>query len=74
MSSQNIPVRRECTAPGKACYQVWRTNFEIDEKYVPIKAIGKGGERWEAAGWRYKARTTELTRLLPWFSCFPTDC
>ena len=44
MSAQNIPVRRECSAPGKACYQVWRTNFEIDEKYAPIKAIGKGGE------------------------------
>lgn len=28
--------------PGKSCYQVWRTNFEIDEKYQPIKAIGKG--------------------------------
>lgn len=28
--------------PGKACYQVWRTNFEIDTKYQPIKAIGKG--------------------------------
>lgn len=28
--------------PGKACYQVWRTNFEIDQKYGPIKAIGKG--------------------------------
>jgi mitogen-activated protein kinase 1/3 len=28
--------------PGKACYQVWRTNFEIDEKYQPIKAVGKG--------------------------------
>lgn len=28
--------------PGKACYQVWRTNFEIDQKYAPIKAIGKG--------------------------------
>ena len=42
MSSQNIPVQRESTVPGKACYQVWRTNFEIDEKYSPIKAIGKG--------------------------------
>lgn len=21
---------------------MWRTNFEIDQKYVPIKAIGKG--------------------------------
>ena len=28
--------------PGKACYQVWRTNFEIDERYQPIKAVGKG--------------------------------
>ena len=28
--------------PGKTCYQVWRTNFEIDEKYQPIKAVGKG--------------------------------
>ncbi len=28
--------------PGKALYQVWRTNFEIDTKYQPIKAIGKG--------------------------------
>lgn len=28
--------------PGKSCYQVWRTNFEIDAKYQPIKAIGKG--------------------------------
>ncbi|KAL4448281.1 hypothetical protein ABPG75_005500 [Micractinium tetrahymenae] len=42
MSSQNIPVQKECSVPGKACYQVWRTNFEIDQKYVPIKAIGKG--------------------------------
>jgi serine/threonine protein kinase len=24
------------------CTQLWRTNFEIDEAYTPIKAIGKG--------------------------------
>lgn len=42
MSSQNIPVQKECNVPGKTCYQVWRTNFEIDQKYAPIKAIGKG--------------------------------
>ena len=41
-SSQNIPVPKECSVPGKACYQVWRTNFEIDERYQPIKAVGKG--------------------------------
>ena len=28
--------------PGKACWVLWRTNFEIDQHYQPIKAIGKG--------------------------------
>lgn len=27
---------------GKHCYVLWRTNFEIDQHYQPIKAIGKG--------------------------------
>lgn len=40
--SSNIPIRKECNVPGKACWELWRTNFEIDTKYVPIKAIGKG--------------------------------
>ena len=42
MSSANIPVQKECPVPGKARYQVWRTDFEIDDKYEPIKAVGKG--------------------------------
>lgn len=41
-SSSNIPVRKECNIPGKACYTVWSSTFEIDDKYQPIKAIGKG--------------------------------
>mmetsp|Transcript_27218 Transcript_27218/g.69933 ORF Transcript_27218/g.69933 Transcript_27218/m.69933 type:complete len:366 (-) Transcript_27218:67-1164(-) len=41
-SSSNVPVKKDCAIPGKACYAIWRTNFEIDEKYTPIKAIGKG--------------------------------
>jgi serine/threonine protein kinase len=41
-SSSNIPVRKDCSIPGKACWVLWRTQFEIDEKYQPIKAIGKG--------------------------------
>jgi serine/threonine protein kinase len=41
-SSQNVPVQKDCKVPGKTAWLVWRTNFEIDEKYVPIKAIGKG--------------------------------
>jgi serine/threonine protein kinase len=38
----NVPVKKECTVPGKSCYTVWRTNFEVDDRYVPIKAVGKG--------------------------------
>ena len=40
--SSNVPQRKECTVPGKACWVLWRTNFEIDQHYQPIKAIGKG--------------------------------
>lgn len=40
--SQNVPVPEECRVPGKARYQIWRTSFEIDDAYAPIKAIGKG--------------------------------
>ena len=28
--------------PGKQCYMIWKSLFEIDKKYVPIKPIGKG--------------------------------
>ena len=38
----DLPVRKDCSVPGKVLYVLWRTNFEIDEKYLPIKAIGKG--------------------------------
>jgi len=44
MSSSNdkVPVRRPGGRPGKQCYMIWRSLFEIDMKYVPIKPIGKG--------------------------------
>ena len=42
MSGSNVAVQKECTVPGKIRFQVWRTDFEIDEKYEPIKAVGKG--------------------------------
>jgi mitogen-activated protein kinase 1/3 len=35
-------VRQECTIPGRARWVLWRTTFDIDDKYTPIKAIGKG--------------------------------
>jgi serine/threonine protein kinase len=41
-SSSNVPVQKDCDIPGKSCWVLWRTTFEIDEKYQPIKAIGKG--------------------------------
>jgi mitogen-activated protein kinase 1/3 len=41
-SGSNLPVKKECNIPGKTCWVIWRSNFEIDEKYQPIKAIGKG--------------------------------
>ena len=28
--------------PGKQCWMIWRSLFEIDKKYTPIKPIGKG--------------------------------
>ncbi len=44
MSSKtdNLPVKKECSIPGKQAYSIWGTLFELDERYVPIKAIGKG--------------------------------
>jgi serine/threonine protein kinase len=42
MSAANLPVQKECCVPGKARYQMWRTDFEIDDKYEPIKAVGRG--------------------------------
>lgn len=41
-TSSNIPVKKECDVPGKSAYTIWRTHFEIDDRYTPIKAIGKG--------------------------------
>jgi serine/threonine protein kinase len=42
MSASNVPVPKECSVAGKKAYSVWRTTFEVDERYEPIKAIGKG--------------------------------
>ena len=41
-SKSSLPVRRECNVPGKHLWEVWKTPFLIDERYTPIKAIGKG--------------------------------
>lgn len=40
--THNLPVRKECSIAGKQAYTIWGTLFELDDKYVPIKAIGKG--------------------------------
>ena len=41
-STGNLPAKRECNIPGKHAWVLWNTPFEIDQRYVPIKAIGKG--------------------------------
>ena len=33
----NAPVRLEPKTPGKNRWHIWNTEFEMDEKYVPIK-------------------------------------
>lgn len=42
MSSSSIPVRMPCSVPGKACYVVWKNQFLIDDRYQPIRALGRG--------------------------------
>lgn len=37
-----VDVPEGTCPPGKHHYMLWRTVFEIDTKYVPIKPIGKG--------------------------------
>ena len=41
-SNSNIPVKKEGGHPGKSIWLLWRTLFEIDNHYTPIKPIGKG--------------------------------
>ncbi|XRB21136.1 mitogen-activated protein kinase [Pseudoscourfieldia marina] len=42
VSNSNIPVKKEGGHPGKSIWLLWRTLFEIDNHYTPIKPIGKG--------------------------------
>lgn len=42
MSSSSIPVRMPCSVPGKACYVVWKNQFLIDDRYQPLRALGRG--------------------------------
>mmetsp|Transcript_36651 Transcript_36651/g.90501 ORF Transcript_36651/g.90501 Transcript_36651/m.90501 type:complete len:386 (+) Transcript_36651:191-1348(+) len=41
-NGDKAPVRKPGGRPGKHCYMLWRSLFEIDVKYIPIKPIGKG--------------------------------
>ena len=40
--NSSIPVRMPCNIPGKACFVVWKTQFLIDDKYSPLRALGRG--------------------------------
>ncbi len=40
--NSSTPVRMPCNIPGKACYVVWKTQFLVDDRYQPIRALGRG--------------------------------
>jgi mitogen-activated protein kinase 1/3 len=40
--ASRVEVREGTCPPGKHHYMLWRSLFEIDTKYIPIKPIGKG--------------------------------
>eukprot|EP00250_Pteridium_aquilinum_P024753 c29552_g1_i1 orf=2-469(-) len=42
MSCSKVDASNGVCPPGKHHYMVWRSLFEIDTRYIPIKAIGKG--------------------------------
>eukprot|EP00899_Mesostigma_viride_P000912 jgi/Mesvir1/10821/Mv07749-RA.1 len=50
----DVPIFKEGGRPGKHIFVLWRTTFEIDTRYVPIKPVGKG-----AYGVVCSARDTE---------------
>lgn len=33
----SLPIALECKHPGKTRWRIWSTEFEIDDRYVPIK-------------------------------------
>mmetsp|Transcript_19953 Transcript_19953/g.43666 ORF Transcript_19953/g.43666 Transcript_19953/m.43666 type:complete len:378 (-) Transcript_19953:354-1487(-) len=41
-SSSSVPIKKAGAKKGKHNFLLWKNLFEIDLKYVPIKAIGKG--------------------------------
>jgi len=41
-SSSNVPIKKDGAKKGKHNFLLWKNLFELDLKYVPIKAIGKG--------------------------------
>lgn len=42
INGSNVPEKKACRVDGKCSYSIWKQTFEIDEKYVPIKGVGKG--------------------------------
>jgi hypothetical protein len=45
-STSNVPVKQECLIPGKDLWVLWRTNFEIDQHYIPIKVRPALNKAW----------------------------
>jgi hypothetical protein len=61
--TSNVPIRQECAVPGKDLWVLWRTNFEIDQHYTPIKVRqgGQGGS--SSSGWRGEGNAGALAAV-----------
>lgn len=67
--TSNVPVRQECCVPGKDLWVLWRTNFEIDHHYSPIK-VTTAAWRAQDAGcctqrWRMRLRPARRSPARP---------
>lgn len=40
--NSNLAEVKPCLIAGKKAYTIWKTEFILDSRYQPIKAIGKG--------------------------------
>lgn len=60
----NIPVQLDTRVPGRTRWLIWNTEFEIDEKYVPIKVrpVPVLHELWNNINWFcYECRTALIS-------------
>lgn len=84
MSGSNVPVQKECDIPGKSVYTIWRSDFEIDDKYVvrssarsdltPLSTFALLGARSSPANMHQHVHTNMCMCCQPRFSCRASRC